>query len=87
MEQEHELEIQVNSLFNEDSHPNKFIVNMAKAIILTDIYEISVRMDWKAILNFDNIFFGSNWFSRRRFCNGRDLHRTRRTRIAILAFL
>ena len=51
MEQEYELEIQVNSFFNEDS--NKFIVNMAKAIILKDIYEILVRMDWTG-------FFDSN---------------------------
>ena len=72
MEQEYELEIQVNSFFNEDS--NKFIVNMAKAIILKDIYEISVRMDWKAILNCNNNFFRNNWFFRRRYCNCRNLH-------------
>ena len=44
-------EIQSNSFCNEDS--NTFIVNMEKAIILKDIYEILVRMEWTG-------FFDSN---------------------------
>ena len=51
MVQEYIFEIQSNSFCNEDS--NSFIVNMEKAIILKDIYEILVRMDWTG-------FFDSN---------------------------
>ena len=36
---------------NYHTHSNTSIVNTAKAIMRKDIYEISVRMDWKAIMD------------------------------------